>query len=76
MADSCPCYYCGRQAHLVCDYMDGTTACDRQVCDLHCVPEFEDGSKQQFTLCKDHADRQHKRGESIRQYFARMEKLA
>jgi hypothetical protein len=70
------CYYCGRDAHLTCDYIGKSGVCGRNICEQHSVPEFEDGRKEDFTLCKDHARYQHKAGETIRDYFARMESLS
>lgn len=50
------CYYCGSTARPLwqCDYTDNGT-CPRIVCTAHSVPEFEDGARYSFALCKGHA---------------------
>lgn len=70
------CYYCGKVADFECDAIDGGGVCGREICEEHSVPEFEEGSRRDFTLCKNHARLQHRRGEPIREYFARMEREA
>ncbi len=70
------CYYCGRHGRFQCDAIDGGGVCGREICENHSVPEFAEGEKAQFTLCKDHAHLQHRPGEPIREYFARMEREA
>jgi hypothetical protein len=56
------CYFCGKDAHLVCDAFVADAEychCNRNICLEHAVPEFRGGLIEQFTLCKDHAHLQN-----------------
>jgi hypothetical protein len=58
------CYYCGRIDKFVCDLIVPSLPggqCSRQCCAKCCVPEFEDGKREDFALCKDHAHLQASR---------------
>lgn len=54
------CYYCGRTAEYVCDFIENGKFCGRAICGVHAVPEFEGGETWAWTLCKDHAMHQVK----------------
>jgi len=60
------CYYCWRTAHYQC------ITCYREVCNEHVVPEFEGGKREDFALCPEHAKYQHKTGETILEWAARV----
>ncbi len=68
------CYYCGKMSHLECDHMGSTCVmgCGRSVCDDHSFPEFEDGDKTAFTLCKDHLWAQCKKTEGTKEWISRL----
>jgi hypothetical protein len=72
MTDDCP--RCGRPASLVCDaLMFGKGVfCGLPVCVECAIPEFEDDDKHQFTLCPLHASHQHRTGETLREWIARV----
>jgi len=52
------CYYCGLIARWICDFFGPDGFCERPVCEAHSVPEFVGGSRDAWTLCKDHAAEQ------------------
>ena len=67
------CYYCGREAHYICD--NDFPQCNRPICLKCAVPQFEDVpdiARGAYCLCKDHAKNQVKRGETMRDFYKRI----